>query len=954
MKAIDIIIKLAKLSDTRQFLAVLLDSKKAKLDKELYGPELEKINRLYTALLELANQLFNGSLSQNPFDIDVQLGLEEHKSLLSDIDTTLTGLKKDKLFGKRLNDFLKLRDIFEEFLASEKRYVDDCQKITAPVADRVIAILRNVYAHDPDSLKTLAHVGSALHDYRKIQNHFDISIGQMLELTTKPFDAIKFLNDKVSLIEQDRPLFEQITFKYDKLNKLLLGAKKSLELSDVTYLQPLERILIMPSQRFLRYDMFFAEVLKNKNNENNDVPSKLAELCIFYEEHDFPNLVNMQLLAKQIQEMTQRYHVNSETIHSKIRQLEDQEKQAWRLHYTEIQKSVRIPAINKAQQKAPRGLLTVFGQNNHQSEADLELLNAAITGDIQKARVALNKNANINSEFFKGEWRGHTPLTLATQQGHTKFVAFLLGLGFDKYPLDLRRQTSKTAAHIAAENGLNEILEMLLLVDPQLGYVHANENGFTPLHSAIMSEKKIGIETIKLILKECGLGVVNIEAKNHKTPFMCLFENKKQADVVMYLIGRLLADPETNASEIEKVKRYLFGKLKMPKRFLGLLYAPMDENNRNFLKAAQNGNVKLMGECLAKKGDIAIRDISEEHPNYTALMHASAGGHLNAVVFLLKYLSNEQIRAQSYLDDGDTALHLAAANGHTLVVEQIMLKDSSTITFKEGRNGFTPLHYAVLNGHIDVVNKLLEGCVTGQLKQRIKDNVTTPFRLACDLKRFEIALLLLEKTIATQDTNLITESISYLFLKMNIEKFSQKDLLSAFKLSTQLQTANAGELILLHDLLALYKAPDLPLTNMFSGKCFSLEDNGINYDKWQSFDTKETPPSELNPPSNYRKIHIRGSLITECVVGCSQTDNNKQTWVHSRELLATLGQILEPDTLVENPNSSCSCQSFWASRENVEKKLQRVVFDYLKAQISGVASAVSLTDELSSSPRLSK
>jgi len=69
-------------------------------------------------------------------------------------------------------------------------------------------------------------------------------------------------------------------------------------------------------------------------------------------------------------------------------------------------------------------------------------------------------------------------------------------------------------------------------------------------------------------------------------------------------------------------------------------------------------------------------------------------------------------------NDGNTALHMAAANGHVAVVQvllDLLLGDktkAATYSLKPNHSGNTPLHWAAANGHDTVVELLL---------QRVKD-----------------------------------------------------------------------------------------------------------------------------------------------------------------------------------------------------------------------------------------
>lgn len=55
---------------------------------------------------------------------------------------------------------------------------------------------------------------------------------------------------------------------------------------------------------------------------------------------------------------------------------------------------------------------------------------------------------------------------------------------------------------------------------------------------------------------------------------------------------------------------------------------------------------------------------------------------------------------------GRTALHMAAANGHTAIAVTLLAAGADACAVNEGGN--TPLHWAALNGHVAIAEALLE------------------------------------------------------------------------------------------------------------------------------------------------------------------------------------------------------------------------------------------------------
>nr|CAG8500474.1 8025_t:CDS:2 [Entrophospora candida] len=82
-----------------------------------------------------------------------------------------------------------------------------------------------------------------------------------------------------------------------------------------------------------------------------------------------------------------------------------------------------------------------------------------------------------------------------------------------------------------------------------------------------------------------------------------------------------------------------------------------------------------------------------------------------------KEIFEEALLCARYDEFGNTALHMASANGHIEIVKFIIESICSsstnddfsigTLINSQNNSGNTPLHWSALNGHLDVVEILL-------------------------------------------------------------------------------------------------------------------------------------------------------------------------------------------------------------------------------------------------------
>ena len=85
-------------------------------------------------------------------------------------------------------------------------------------------------------------------------------------------------------------------------------------------------------------------------------------------------------------------------------------------------------------------------------------------------------------------------------------------------------------------------------------------------------------------------------------------------------------------------------------------------------------------------------------------MHVSAQkGHQSCIKIFLQRGADPRSKTQ----EGDTALHLAAAGGHYSCAE-LLLGRKDVHVHARNKVGYTPLHSAAESGHVDIITLLLD------------------------------------------------------------------------------------------------------------------------------------------------------------------------------------------------------------------------------------------------------
>jgi hypothetical protein len=142
-----------------------------------------------------------------------------------------------------------------------------------------------------------------------------------------------------------------------------------------------------------------------------------------------------------------------------------------------------------------------------------------------------------------------------------------------------------------------------------------------------------------------------------------------------------------------------------------------------------------MAELLYQHGaDVEVR--SRNSCNWTPLMWASYGGHVDIVKWLLSHGADLNART----DDGWNSLHFATVCSHFEVAR--ILLDHNIDVEAQTNDGQTASRLALVNGRVDLVGLLLGHCVDVNVRN---DRHWTPLHFASSEGDLEFMRMLLER-----------------------------------------------------------------------------------------------------------------------------------------------------------------------------------------------------------------
>jgi len=169
---------------------------------------------------------------------------------------------------------------------------------------------------------------------------------------------------------------------------------------------------------------------------------------------------------------------------------------------------------------------------------------------------------------------------------------------------------------------------------------------------------------------------------------------------------------------------------------------PADDRNWTALHlAASDSKYEECLELILRYGDASLDlDAFEMDGKMPLFIACQNGCEKNALLLL----QNGCDADQPSLWGDMTALHIAASEGHTNIVEYLLRYPVNVEAEQVG--GFRPLHKAAKNGHLEICHRLLQ---KGASVRSTSESGQLPLHFACIWNRAEVARCLVERDFAT-------------------------------------------------------------------------------------------------------------------------------------------------------------------------------------------------------------
>uniref|UniRef100_A0A182JFW0 ANK_REP_REGION domain-containing protein n=1 Tax=Anopheles atroparvus TaxID=41427 RepID=A0A182JFW0_ANOAO len=360
--------------------------------------------------------------------------------------------------------------------------------------------------------------------------------------------------------------------------------------------------------------------------------------------------------------------------------------------------------------------------------------------DIQNDRVG----SGVQCDIFEGEMhKGKALIHILANEGNHTLLERALNACKDPIDLEIEDLNGQTALNIAARNGHQEIVKLLLTYKQPLrdgtgryrmiDVNHADRDGWTPLRSAswgghtdvvkLLIETGVcaidradkegrtalraaawsGNEDIVKILIEAGANVNSIDKQGRTSLIAASYMG--HYDIVEILLEN---GADVNHTDLDGRNALCVAALCGSSGYSRVISTLLEygantdqtdnEGMSPLLVSSFEGNSEICELLLENGADPDMAD----NMGRTPLWAACTSGHANVVKLLLFWGCGIDCMDS----EGRTVLSVAAAQGNLETVRQLL--DRGLDETHRDNAGWTPLHYAAFEGYADICVQLLE------------------------------------------------------------------------------------------------------------------------------------------------------------------------------------------------------------------------------------------------------
>ncbi|CAG7718043.1 unnamed protein product [Allacma fusca] len=335
--------------------------------------------------------------------------------------------------------------------------------------------------------------------------------------------------------------------------------------------------------------------------------------------------------------------------------------------------------------------------------------------------------------FFDAE--GNVPLHSAVHGGDVKAVELCLRSGAK---ISTQQHDLSTPVHLACSQGAMEMVKLMFQLQPEEKEVclkSSDMQRMTPLHCAAMFDHH---ELVEYLISQGAS--VNVLDKERRSPLV--IAASRNGWRTMRVLIRLGAKVDLKDDEFRNALHVLVihgGDLEniIDEQFSKDFQFILDEKDKYghtpLHYAAKQGQIKSAAKLLFYGASIITKSNDGENVFHISCRY----GRLNIIQQILNMEQNNSVINEGN-GKGLTALHIAASEGHSRVVQALMKKGA---LLHRDHSGETPLHLAAKYGHRHTM-KVILNVHSHLLDQTDKEGNTSLHIAAMENRAAAVELLL--------------------------------------------------------------------------------------------------------------------------------------------------------------------------------------------------------------------
>jgi len=330
---------------------------------------------------------------------------------------------------------------------------------------------------------------------------------------------------------------------------------------------------------------------------------------------------------------------------------------------------------------------------------------------------------------------GHTPLYVATTEGHVSVMLYLIDAGAD---VDLASMDGRTPLMLACMRG--DVAAAACLIDAGATIDAARENGATALMEA---STKGHVAVIRLLISR-GCDIQKLMAGNISALMLAVIGHYTNVVTLLLLNGADLNTVNSDGDNVmmiaagagyEKLISVLYQSAIDTNQVINLLQTD-NMGNTAFMVACGIGSLEIVNKLLAIVPETARSEMVMLANRFglAPIQMAAVQGHVELVLYLMGIMLKLDLDIQpvvSFLVDlakhfdlkcidkydpksfsvqGNTLLHWVVARGSIVAITNLLKGDSTRTAVNEKNNlGCTPLFWAAfISGELSLVTQLLD------------------------------------------------------------------------------------------------------------------------------------------------------------------------------------------------------------------------------------------------------